>query len=50
MPCSLRPGETSVAIDAKEFAKILEGIALGRSRVVRPEPTPAMTEQASAPA
>ena len=48
MPCALRPGETSVAIDAKEFAKILEGIALGRSRVMRSEPTPAVPEQPSA--
>lgn len=49
MPCALRPGETSVAIDAQEFAKILEGIWLGRSRVTRPKP-PAPTNVAPTPA
>ena len=38
MPCALRPGETSVSIDAREFAKILEGIDLGRSKVFRTKP------------
>jgi transposase len=51
MPCALRPGETSVAIDAQEFAKILEGIALGRSRIVRSKaPAPTDAEQLPEPA
>ena len=39
MPSPLRLGETSVAIDAAEFAKILEGIFLGRTRTVQPKPS-----------
>jgi hypothetical protein len=40
-------GETSVTIDAAEFAKILEGIFLGRSRSVRPKPSMAMSATAT---
>jgi transposase len=30
-PSAMRPGDTSVAIEATEFAKILEGLDLGRT-------------------
>jgi hypothetical protein len=43
MPSPLRLGETSVAIDAAEFAKILEGIFLGRPRTVRAKPSSTMS-------
>jgi transposase len=32
IPAVLRPGETSIALDAQEFAKILEGLDLGRHK------------------
>ena len=47
MPSPLRLGETSVAVDAAEFAKILEGIFLGRSRSARPKPSSTMSTAAS---
>jgi transposase len=31
-PSAMRPGDTSVAIEAAEFAKILEGLDLARAR------------------
>jgi len=31
-PTAMRPGDTSVAIDAAEFAKILEGLDLARAK------------------
>lgn len=33
IPAVLRPGETSVAIDPEEFAKILEGLDLPRAKM-----------------
>jgi transposase len=51
LPSALRPGETSVAIEAEEFTKILEGIALGRSKVARPTAlAPVIVEPAPTPA
>jgi transposase len=50
MPSPLRLGETSVAIDAQEFAKILEGIFLGRSRTVRTTSSAMKSEAESAAA
>jgi transposase len=50
MPCALRPGETSVAIDGQEFAKILEGIGLGRSKVMRPTPNATTNAEQPSPA
>jgi transposase len=48
-PSAVRPGDTSVTIDANEFAKILEGLDLARTKatvgVVYPKPVP--TENAS---
>ena len=46
MPSPLRLGEKSVAIDAAEFAKILEGIFLGRPRASRPKPGSTMSSVA----
>jgi transposase len=50
MPSPLRLGEASVAIDAQEFAKILEGIFLGRSRSVRTtSSTPKSASESASP-
>lgn len=46
MPSPLRLGETCVAIDAAEFAKILEGVFLGRQRAARPKPSSTMSTAA----
>ena len=46
IPALLRPGDTTIALDAQEFARILEGLDLPRSKVSigvttvrRPAPT-----------
>jgi transposase len=33
IPALLRPGDTSIALDAQEFARILEGLDLPRSKL-----------------
>lgn len=33
IPALLRPGDTSIALDAQEFARILEGLNLPRSKL-----------------
>jgi transposase len=33
IPALLRPGDTTIALDAQEFARILEGLDLPRSKV-----------------
>jgi IS66 Orf2 like protein len=41
IPTLLRPGDTSIALDAQEFARILEGLDLPRSKLTvvrRPAP------------
>jgi transposase len=47
IPTLLRPGDTSIALDAQEFARILEGLDLPRSKLTvgvtavrRPAPAP----------
>jgi transposase len=47
IPALLRPGDTSIALDAQEFARILEGLDLPRSKLAvgvtavrRPAATP----------
>jgi transposase len=46
IPALLRPGDTTIALDAQEFARILEGLDLPRSKLTigvtavrRPTPT-----------